>query len=119
MTPKLYYLSTCNTCQKVIAALNNGDDFTMQDIKTEPITSAQLDELRDQVDSYTDLFSRRARKYRLQGWHEKELTEDDYRRLILAEYTFLKRPVMLVGDQVFIGSSKKTIDAVQQAIATI
>ena len=37
------------------------------------------------------------------------LQEENFRRLILEEYTFLKRPIFLIGQQIFIGNSKKTI----------
>jgi arsenate reductase-like glutaredoxin family protein len=39
------------------------------------------------------------------------LTEDDYRKYILEEYTFLKRPFMINGDAVFIGNAKKDVAA--------
>ena len=41
--------------------------------------------------SYEALFSRRAMKFRSMGLADKTLTEQDYRQLILDEYTFLKR----------------------------
>jgi len=50
------------------------------------------------------------------GLAEKTLSEADYRDLILAEYTFLKRPVIIIGDQVFTGSAKKTLAAAQEAL---
>lgn len=113
---KIYHLGTCNTCKKVIAQVNEGQQFELQDIKTEPITADQLDWLRDRVGSYEGLFSRRARKYRSEGWAEKELGEDDYRRLILREYTFLKRPVVVVDESVFIGSSKAAVQGALDAL---
>jgi arsenate reductase len=113
---KIYHLSTCNTCQRIIGELNNGAGFELQDIKTEPMTGEQLDAIKEKVGSYDDLFSRRARKYRAMGLHEKELTEADYRRLILEEYTFLKRPVILIDGEVFVGNSKKTVEAAKQKL---
>ncbi len=107
---KIYHLSTCKTCQKVIAQLNNGEGFELQDIKTEAITEAQLDWLRSKVSSYEELFSRRAIKYRTMGLGDKNLTETDFRQLILDEYTFLKRPVVVIGESIFIGSSKKAVE---------
>jgi len=47
------------------------------------------------------------------GFHEMELSEDDFRRLMLEEYTFLKRPFLINGEDVFIGNSKQVVaDAV-------
>ncbi|WP_026211301.1 arsenate reductase family protein [Lewinella cohaerens] len=114
--PKIYHLSTCTTCKKVIAALNNGEGFELQDIKTNNVTAEQLDALKEVVGSYEGLFSRRAMKYRSMGLGDKELSEADYRQLILDEYTFLKRPVVVIGDQVFTGSSKKSVEGALAAL---
>ncbi len=113
---KIYHLSTCKTCQKVIAELNNGEGFELQDIKTEQITPEQLDFLKEKVGSYEELFSRRAMKYRSMGLNEKALSEQDYRNLILEEYTFLKRPVVVIDDEVFVGSAKKAVEGAKGKI---
>ncbi len=110
---KIYHLSSCSTCQRILKSFDLSD-FQLQDIKTTPITKAQLSALKSEVGSYEALFSRRAMKYRAMGLHEKKLTEDDYEKLILQEYTFLKRPVIVVNNAVFVGNSKKVV---QQAIA--
>lgn len=113
---KIYHLSTCDTCQRIIKGLSLGDDAVLQDIKTKAITAEQIEEMHALAGSYEALFSRRARKYRAMGLHEQELGEDDYRRLILEEYTFLKRPVMLIDGQIFIGNTKKVVAAAQEAL---
>ncbi|WP_421875920.1 arsenate reductase family protein [Marinoscillum sp.] len=113
---KVYHLSTCNTCQRIIKELGIGDDFTYQDIKTEKITPAQLDEMKELTGSYESLFSRVARKYKELGLKDKSLAEEDYRQYILDEYTFLKRPVFIIDGQIFVGNSKKNVAAVAEAI---
>jgi len=55
-------------------------------------------------------------KFRSMGLADKKLTEKDYRRLILEEYTFLRRPVVVVNDQIFIGNSKKVVEATRSAL---
>ena len=110
---KIYHLSTCNTCQKVIEQLNGGQGFELQDIKTEKIMPEQLDFLKEKAGSYEDLFSRIAMKYRSRGLNAQELNEQDYRNLILEEYTFLKRPVIILDDEIFIGSTKKVIESIK------
>lgn len=93
---KIYHLSTCDTNQRILKEIKPGKSVELvADIKTEAITPAQIDEMKKLAGSYEALFSRIARKYRLMGLHEKELTEKDYRKLILEEYTFLKRPVII------------------------
>jgi arsenate reductase len=113
---KIYHLSSCSTCQRIkqeIGADKNG--FELQDIKTEKISPGQLDEMKEKAGSYEALFSRRSLKYKAMGLKDQELTEKDYRRLILEEYTFLKRPVAIVGKQIFIGSEKKTVAGLKEA----
>lgn len=114
---KIYHLSTCNTCQRILGELKPGKAVQLQDIKTEPLTPAQLDEMKERAGSYEALFSRVARKYRLMGLHEQELTEKDYRKLILEEYTFLRRPVIIAGEQIFIGNAAKVVAAAKHALA--
>lgn len=94
----------------------NLEGFVQQDIKTVAITPDQLSEMYALSGSYEGLFSKTARKYRGLGLNEKELTADDFRKYILEEYTFLKRPVFVVDDQIFIGNSKKTVAALSELL---
>jgi arsenate reductase len=111
---KIYHLSSCSTCKRILDAIDaTGNGFVLQDIKTEKITAAQLEEMHKLSGSYEALFSRRSMKYRPMGLHEKELTEQDYHDLILQEYSFLKRPVAIVGKQIFIGNDKKTVEGLE------
>ena len=50
-------------------------------------------------------------KYRAMGLHEQTLAESDYRRLMLEEYTFLKRPFMINGEEIFIGNIAKVVES--------
>ena len=88
----------------------------MQDIKFEKITPAQLDEMKKMAGSYEALFSRRALKYKELKLKDKKLEEKDYRNYILEEYTFLKRPVAMIKDKIFVGSEKKTVEALKKAV---
>jgi arsenate reductase (glutaredoxin) len=91
--------------------------FRLQDIKTEPISSAQLEEMKSLAGTYDALFSRRALKYRELGLKNRKLTENEIRQLILDEYTFLKRPVVISGRRIFAGSDKKTLQALKKALS--
>ena len=113
---KIYHLATCTTNQRILKEVKPAKDFVYQEIKTEPITPAQIDEMAKMAGSYEALFSRVALKFRAWGLNEKKLTEKDYRKYILEEYTFLKRPVFIFGKQIFIGNSKKNVEAIKQAM---
>ncbi|MGQ0827680.1 MAG: arsenate reductase family protein, partial [Bacteroidota bacterium] len=62
---KIYYLSSCSTCTRIITELGlKNKNFEFQDIKTEKISSSQLTEMKRMAGSYEALFSRVAIKYR-------------------------------------------------------
>ena len=104
----MYHLANCTTCQSIIAETKvDKKGFVMQDIKTEKITAGQLDEMKTLAGTYEALFSRRALKYKERGLKDKKLSEEDYRRLILDEYTFLKRPVTIYGRRFLLGMIKR------------
>lgn len=113
---KAYYLSTCSTCKKILQEIGEPEGLELQDIKTNKISPEQLSEMKRLAGDYESLFSRRAMKYRSMGLDKKELNEKDYRDLILQEYTFLKRPVFIINEQIFIGSSKKNIEELKANI---
>ena len=108
---KIFHLANCNTCQRIIKEINQDSSFELQNIKEEKITGAQLDEMKQMAGTYEALFSRRAMKYRAMELHLTELNEKDYRKHILEEYTFLKRPVIIIDNEIFIGNSKKVVAA--------
>ena len=120
MRKKLYYLSTCTTCERIMQELKiKKYNFELQDIKSVPITAAQLDEMEKMSGSYESLFSRIALKFRAWKLNEQQLTEKDYKKYILEEYTFLKRPVFILNDKIFIGNSAKNIDAVARELKVL
>lgn len=107
---KIYYLKTCDTCKRILNLINT-DGFLLQEIKTDPITIKQIEEMYILSGSYESLFSRRSKKYKAMNLKNQSLTEADIKQLILEEYTFLKRPVIIFKDTIFIGNSKKNIEA--------
>ncbi len=113
----VYYLSSCSTCKKIIDELNLSKDTLFKCIKENPIKKEELEKMFAISKSYENLFSRRAIKYKTMGLKEKTLTEEDYKNLILNEYTFLKRPVFIKDDEIYIGNSKKTIELLKKKLA--
>jgi arsenate reductase len=112
---KVYYLKTCDTCRRIMKGLDLSG-FKQQNIKTEGISENQIDEMAALSGSYESLFSRRAQNYKKLGLKDKNLSENDIRKLILKDYTFLKRPVFIVGSEIFIGSDKKNIERLYEVL---
>lgn len=114
---KIYHLANCGTCQQILDEFGRkAAAFTKQDIKSQPVSPAQLEEMKTLAGSYEALFSRRALKYREWKLNEKQLTETDYRDLILKEYTFLKRPVVVNDNQIFIGNAPRVVNAAKASM---
>lgn len=98
-------------------SLENKDAYELREIKSEAISETEADEMARLAGSYEALFSRRAMKYKALGLKDKTLSEIDYKNYIVEEYTFLKRPVLLSEDAVFVGNAKKTVEAMQTFLA--
>ncbi len=113
---KIYYLSTCNTCKRILEELNLSSDVILQDIKVDAITASQLEEMKMLSESYEALFSRRAQLYKQRELADKNLSETDYKQLILEHYTFLKRPVIMSNGNIFIGNAKNTVEAAKKSL---
>lgn len=113
---KIFYLETCKTCQKILKELEPLEGVELREIKSKGITEGELEEMRALTDSYESLFSRRAMLFRQRGLNTQELAETDYKNLILEHYTFLKRPVVVVGKDIFIGNAKKQVAGAKAAL---
>jgi arsenate reductase len=113
---KVYYLKTCNTCLRILKELNLSSEFILQDIKSEEITVKQVEEMKALAGSYETLFSKRSKLYKEMDLKNQNLIERDYKHYILDHYTFLSRPVIIVNDKIFVGNSKKTVEAAKTFI---
>lgn len=113
---KVYYLSTCDTCARILKEIALPSAFIKQDLKTDPISEEQLNELHNLTGSFEMLFNKRARLYRERGLNTQKLEETDFEELILEHYTFLKRPVIVNNDKIFIGNSKKVVEEAKTSI---
>lgn len=112
---KIYYLASCDTCRKIIKSLPDtpkAKNLVYQDIRQEPITPQQLEEMHRLSGSYESLFSRKAQLYKSMDLKSKNLTEPDFKKYILEHYTFLSRPVFIIADKIYIGNSQKNINEV-------
>ncbi|TKG95043.1 arsenate reductase [Puteibacter caeruleilacunae] len=116
---KAYILSTCDTCRRILKEVEGLATFEIQDIKTAHLSQEQLEELYQHSQSYEALFNKRSRKYKELGLKDQQLTEEQLKAYILEEYTFLKRPVFLVGNKMFAGNAKKTVEALKTYLQTL
>ena len=106
---KIYHLSSCSTCQRILNQIDT-TAFEVIDIKKQNISAEDLDYVASKMGGYEAIFSKRAMKYRSMGLNEMTLGEDDYRNYMLEEYTFLKRPFVINGDTVYVGNTKKVVE---------
>lgn len=112
---KVYFLQTCDTCRRILKELNT-EGFERQEIKSSPINVNQLEAMYALSGSYEALFNKRAKLYKAMDLKNQKLSEKDYRQFLLDEYTFLKRPVFIVDEEIFIGNSKKVIEQLKEKI---
>ena len=109
---KVYFLQTCDTCKRILKEVNT-DGFELQEIKSNPINATQLAEMYALSGSYENLFNKRARLYKSLDLKNKIISETNYKQYLLDEYTFLKRPVFIVDNEIFIGNSKSVVAALK------
>ena len=114
---KVFYLKTCGTCLKI---LNQFDltDWEMREIKSQGITEGELAEMYAKTNSYEALFSRRSTQIKAQNIDVKALTEEDFKKLLLNHYSFLKRPVFLTDKEIFVGNDKKNVENLHHFFGT-
>lgn len=117
MTNKIYYLASCDTCRKIIKSLPKNAVLEYHDIRQNPITVQELEEMHSLSGSYESLFSKKAQLYKSMDLKNKSLTEIDYKNFILEHYTFLSRPVFIIDDTIYIGNSQKNILEVIKALS--
>jgi len=119
MTNKIYYLGTCDTCRKIIKSLPQGIDLEFHDIKQNRITAEELEEMHQLSGSYESLFSKKAVLYKTMDLKNKQLSESDYKNLILENYTFLSRPVFIINGRIYIGNSQQNLLQVNKVLGNV
>lgn len=113
---KIYYLASCDTCRKIIKSLPKDNNLVFHDIKQNPITEAELEEMYKLAGSYEALFSKKAQLYKSMDLKNKNLTEADYKKYILEHYTFISRPVFIIDEKIYIGNTQPVTLQVTKAL---
>ncbi len=109
---KIFYLASCDTCRKIIKTLPKDNNLIFHDIKQDPISIEELEQMHQLSGSYQALFSKKAQLYKSMDLKNKSLTESDYKKYLLEHYTFLSRPVFIINNKIYIGNSQKNINEV-------
>lgn len=109
---KIFYLASCDTCRKIIKTLPKDNNLVFHDIKQDPISIEELEQMHQLSGSYQALFSKKAQLYKSMDLKNKSLTESDYKKYLLEHYTFLSRPVFIINNKIYIGNSQKNINEV-------
>ena len=115
---KVFYLKTCGTNKKIMTPLDLSD-WELREIKSQPVTEAELEEMYDKTKSYEALFSKKSTQIKLRGLDVKSLQEKDFKKLLLDHYTFLKRPVFMTDKEIFVGNDKKNVEALKHYFGII
>ena len=108
---KVYFLSTCSTCKRIINEVQWPQDIEFIDIKKQSIDLEALEWLKAKLGTYESLFSKKAQRFGLVK--QNISTDNDYKALILSDYTFLKRPVVLYGDFYLVGNDKLAVQQIK------
>lgn len=116
---KIYYLASCDSCRKIIKTLPKGNNLVFRDIKQDPITEEELEEMYQLLGSYEALFSKKAVLYKSMDLKSKSLTEADYKKYILEHYTFLSRPVFIIDSKVYVGGTQQNMLQVMKALGNV
>lgn len=106
---KVFYLKTCGTNKKIMTPLDLSD-WELREIKSNPVTEDELEEMYEKTKSYEALFSKKSTQIKERGIDVSSFKEQDFKKLILDHYSFLKRPVFITDKEVFAGSDKKNLE---------
>ena len=105
------YLSTCDTCKRILKDVNLPKDITLRDIKKKPLKPNELKSFKNITGTFRSLLNNRAQK--LRNIDTETLSEEKIFSLLSEHYTYLKRPILHFNGQLLIGNSKKNIEAIK------
>ncbi len=113
---KVWHLQNCSTCQRILQELNlNEYNADLINIKEKNISKDELEKIQKLLNcTYEELFNKRAMKFK--SIKDSFKVDEDFKEGILNEYTFFKRPVIQIGDNYFVGNSKKTVESAKEEL---
>ncbi|MCD9187698.1 MAG: Spx/MgsR family RNA polymerase-binding regulatory protein [Pyrinomonadaceae bacterium] len=106
---EFYWLPNCSTCQKAKNFIERHGirDYELRDIKENPLTREEVEKMAKMLGSAEELFSKRAVKYREMKLNERTLSSAEMLDLMAGEYTFLKRPILVIDGKAEAGFFEK------------
>ena len=108
---RVYQLSSCSTCKRILASVTWPADIVVIDIKLHSIPAEVLEDLKTQYGSYEAVFSKKARRY---ADVKSSITcDEDYKALMLSDYTFLRRPVIIYDGFYSVGNDRSAVAQIQ------
>lgn len=112
MEVTVWYLSTCDTCRRILDQAGiDESNARLIDIKTNPVSQADIESFHRVTGSYKELINGRSMQFRSMSKKAKDLNEEEAQNLLLQHYSFLKRPLILIGEELFVGNSQKNVEA--------
>ena len=87
-----------------------------RDYFKEPFSEEEIREMAGMA-GIEQIFARRSPSLKQMGLAGQDLTEDEMVRLMLQEPKLVRRPMMRVGDQLFVGGGAAVLESVVSASA--
>jgi len=106
---EFYWLPNCSTCQKAKNFIERHGirNYELRDIKENPLSRVEVEKMAKMLGGASELFSKRAIKYREMKLNERELSNSEMLDLMTEEYTFLKRPILVIDGKAEAGFFEK------------
>jgi arsenate reductase len=108
----VYHLGTCSTCKRIIDSITWPADISFIDIKKQAITAEALELLKAEYGTYEAVFSKKAKRY--SEVKASISCDEDYKSLILSDYTFLKRPAIIYSGFFSVGNDRSSVERLQE-----
>lgn len=104
-------IKNCNKIRDTKKWLEERDiEYTFVDLKKEPLTRHELEDLREKV-GLDVLVNKRGMKWRSLGLAQKDLSEDELFEQLLEHQVMIKRPVLAEEHAVLVGYDEEAFEA--------
>lgn len=104
-------IKNCNKIRDTKTWLDDKDiPYTFIDVKKEPLTRDELQELSDKV-GLDVLVNKKGMMWRKLGLAEKDLTQDELFDVLLEHQNMIKRPVLIKDEAVLVGYDEDSFEA--------